>query len=161
MISFVLVPAAVGMAVLRVPLVRIVFERGAFDSAATQATAWALLFLSPAVALFTLRDMTIRAFYALQDTTSPMMVSVFAAGINIVFNLMLTPVGPRRACLCQYLVKCFQGSSAALAPQEEACLNKFANSGDTGRQGYFELFMASAGCSRHYGSRSLVYPWCT
>ena len=89
MISFVLVPAAVGMAVLRVPLVRIVFERGAFDSAATQATAWALLFLSPAVALFTLRDMTIRAFYALQDTTSPMMVSVFAAGINIVFNLML------------------------------------------------------------------------
>ena len=92
MISFVLVPAAVGMAVLRVPMVRIVFERGAFDSAATQATAWALLFLSPAVALFTLRDMASRAFYALQDTTSPMMVSIFSAGINIVLNLVL--VGP-------------------------------------------------------------------
>ena len=92
MISFVLVPAAVGMAVLRVPMVRIVFERGAFDSEATQATAWALLFLSPAVALFTLRDMTSRAFYALQDTTSPMMVSIFSAGINIVLNLVL--VGP-------------------------------------------------------------------
>ena len=92
MISFVLVPAAVGMAVLRVPMVRIVFERGAFDSTATQATAWALLFLSPAVALFTLRDMTGRAFYALQDTTSPMMVSIFSAGINIVLNLVL--VGP-------------------------------------------------------------------
>ncbi len=91
-ISFVLVPAAVGMAVLRVPMVRIVFERGAFDSEATQATAWALLFLSPAVALFTLRDMTSRAFYALQDTTSPMMVSIFSAGINIVLNLVL--VGP-------------------------------------------------------------------
>ena len=92
MISFVLVPAAVGMAVLRVPMVRIVFERGAFDSEATQATAWALLFLSPAVALFTLRDMTSRAFYALQDTTSPMVVSIFSAGINIVLNLIL--VGP-------------------------------------------------------------------
>jgi putative peptidoglycan lipid II flippase len=92
MISFVLVPAAVGMAVLRVPMVRIVFERGAFDSEATQATAWALLFLSPAVALFTLRDMTNRAFYALQDTTSPMVVSIFSAGINIVLNLIL--VGP-------------------------------------------------------------------
>ena len=92
MISFVLVPAAVGMAVLRVPMVRVVFERGAFDSEATQATAWALLFLSPAVALFTLRDMTSRAFYALQDTTSPMMVSIFSAGINIVLNLVL--VGP-------------------------------------------------------------------
>jgi putative peptidoglycan lipid II flippase len=92
MISFVLVPAAVGMAVLRVPMVRIVFERGAFDITATQATAWALLFLSPAVALFTLRDMTSRAFYALQDTTSPMMVSIFSAGINIVLNFIL--VGP-------------------------------------------------------------------
>ncbi len=92
MISFVLVPAAVGMAVLRVPMVRIVFERGAFDSEATQATAWALLFLSPAVALFTLRDMTNRAFYALQDTTSPMVVSIISAGINIVLNLIL--VGP-------------------------------------------------------------------
>ncbi len=92
MISFVLVPAAVGMAVLRAPMVRIVFERGAFDSEATQATAWALLFLSPAVALFTLRDMTNRAFYALQDTTSPMMVSIFSAGINIVLNFIL--VGP-------------------------------------------------------------------
>lgn len=92
MISFVLIPAAVGMAVLRVPMVRVVFERGAFDSEATQATAWALLFLSPAVALFTLRDMTSRAFYALQDTTSPMMVSIFSAGINIVLNLVL--VGP-------------------------------------------------------------------
>ena len=89
MISFVLVPAAVGMAVLRLPIVRIVFERGAFDSEATQATAWALLFLSPAVALFTLRDMTSRAFYALQDTTSPMVVSIFSAGINIVLNLIL------------------------------------------------------------------------
>lgn len=92
MISFVLIPAAVGMAVLRVPMVRVVFERGAFDSEATQATAWALLFLSPAVALFTLRDMTNRAFYALQDTTSPMVVSIFSAGINIVLNLIL--VGP-------------------------------------------------------------------
>ncbi|NLA07624.1 MAG: murein biosynthesis integral membrane protein MurJ, partial [Firmicutes bacterium] len=92
MISFILVPAAVGMAVLRVPIVRIVFERGAFDSEATQATAWALLFLSPAVALFTLRDMTNRAFYALQDTTSPMVVSIFSAGINIVLNIVL--VGP-------------------------------------------------------------------
>ncbi len=88
-VSFVLVPVAVGMAVLRVPAVRLVFERGAFDAHATAATAWALLFLAPSAAIATLHDMANRAFYALQDTTTPMIVSVGTAGINIVLNLVL------------------------------------------------------------------------
>jgi len=92
MINFILVPVAVGMAVLRVPLVRLAFERGAFDARATEATAWALLFFCVGVGVFTLRDMVNRAFFALQDTTTPMIVGAASVGINIVANLLL--VGP-------------------------------------------------------------------
>ncbi|MGE5594227.1 MAG: murein biosynthesis integral membrane protein MurJ [Betaproteobacteria bacterium] len=92
MINFILVPVAVGMAVLRVPLVRLAFERGAFDARATEATAWALLFFCVGVGVFTLRDMVNRAFFALQDTTTPMIVGAASVGINVVANLLL--VGP-------------------------------------------------------------------
>ncbi|MGE5587971.1 MAG: murein biosynthesis integral membrane protein MurJ [Clostridia bacterium] len=89
MINFICVPVAVGMAVLRVPLVRLAFERGAFDARATEATAWALLFFCVGVGVFTLRDMANRAFFALQDTTTPMIVGAASVGINIGANLLL------------------------------------------------------------------------
>ncbi|HHY33780.1 MAG TPA: murein biosynthesis integral membrane protein MurJ [Firmicutes bacterium] len=92
MINFVCVPVAVGMAVLRVPLVRLAFERGAFDARATEATAWALLFFCVGVGVFTLRDMANRAFFALQDTTTPMIVGAASVAVNIAANLIL--VGP-------------------------------------------------------------------
>ncbi|MEW6227539.1 MAG: murein biosynthesis integral membrane protein MurJ [Bacillota bacterium] len=92
MINFILVPVAVGMAALRVPLVRLAFERGAFDARATEATAWALLFFCAGVGVFTVRDTVNRAFFALQDTTTPMIVGAVSVGINIVANLLL--VGP-------------------------------------------------------------------
>lgn len=91
-ISFLMVPVAVGLAVLREPVVRLAFERGAFDAAATEATAWALLFFCVGVAVFSLRELANRAFFALQDTTGPMVIGAVSVGINIVLNLAL--VGP-------------------------------------------------------------------
>ncbi|MDI6871530.1 MAG: murein biosynthesis integral membrane protein MurJ [Bacillota bacterium] len=93
-INFLMLPVAVGMVVLRVPLVRLAFERGAFDTRATEATSWALLFFSLSVAAFSLRDMVSRAFYAFQDTLAPMMIGAVAVLINIALNLAL--VGPLR-----------------------------------------------------------------
>lgn len=92
MINFVMIPVAVGMAVLRVPLVQIVFERGVFDTAATEATAWTLLFFCLGVAVFSLQDMLNRTFFAFQDTKAPMLIGMVSVGINIVLNLLL--VGP-------------------------------------------------------------------
>lgn len=92
MVHFLLAPIAIGAIVLREPLVRIVYQRGVFDEIATQETAWALLFLSLGMAIFTMRDMASRAFFALQDTKTPMVVGLVTVGINIVLNLLL--VGP-------------------------------------------------------------------
>ena len=88
MIHFLLAPVAVGAIVLREPLVRIVYERGAFDAVATKETAWALLFLSLGMAVFTMRNMVSRAFFALQDTRTPMTTGLVTVGINIVLNLL-------------------------------------------------------------------------
>jgi len=94
LVHFMLIPIAVGVLVLREPLVRIVFERGMFDADATQETAWALLFLSFGIAIFTMRNLVNRAFFALQDTTTPMILGAIAVCVNIVLNLLL--VGPLR-----------------------------------------------------------------
>jgi putative peptidoglycan lipid II flippase len=92
MIHFLLAPIAMGAIVLREPLVRIVYERGVFDGAATRETAWALLFLSLGMPVFTMRDMVSRSFFALQDTRTPMVVGLITVGINVLLNLLL--VGP-------------------------------------------------------------------
>jgi putative peptidoglycan lipid II flippase len=87
-----LAPCAVGVLVLREPIVRVVLERGAFDAAATQETAWALLFLSLGIAITSMRLLVNRAFFALQDTKTPMILGLVTIGANIVLNLLL--VGP-------------------------------------------------------------------
>lgn len=94
LLHFMLVPIAVGVFVLREPFVRVVYERGVFDAAATEETAWALLFLSLGIAIFTMRDLVSRAFFALQDTTTPMILGMVTVCVNIVLNLLL--VGPLR-----------------------------------------------------------------
>jgi putative peptidoglycan lipid II flippase len=94
LVHFMLIPIAVGVLVLREPFVRIVFQRGVFDAAATEETAWALLFLSFGIAVFTMRNLVNRAFFALQDTTTPMVLGIVAVGVNIILNLLL--VGPLR-----------------------------------------------------------------
>lgn len=92
LLHFLLAPVAVGVLVLREPFVRVVFERGVFDSTATQETARALLFLSLGIGILPMRDLVSRAFFALQDTRTPVVVGLITVGINIALNLLL--VGP-------------------------------------------------------------------
>lgn len=91
-IYFLLAPIAVGMLVLREPLVRLVFERGAFDSVATQQTAWAFLFLSLSIGIVSMYGLTARGFFVLQDTTTPMIIGAVAVAVNIALNYAL--IGP-------------------------------------------------------------------
>lgn len=92
LIHFLLLPVAVWMALLRTPIIRIVFERGAFDAAATEATAWALLYLSPIVVFSSMSELLNRSFFALHDSKTPMRIGLAAVGVNIVLNLLL--IGP-------------------------------------------------------------------
>lgn len=87
-ILIITVPATIGMLVLAEPMVRIFFQRGAFDSTATIMTARALIFYSLGLVGASLRLMLNRVFYSFQDTKTPMVNGALAVGLNIVLNLI-------------------------------------------------------------------------
>jgi putative peptidoglycan lipid II flippase len=83
---FLMLPAAVGLIVLREPIVKLLFEGQKFTSHDTQLTAWALLFYSLALFAHAAILMLPRAFYSLKDTKTPVLVSVISVAASIVMN---------------------------------------------------------------------------
>jgi len=88
----ILIPAAVGLWALGDPIVRLLFEHGAFTPADTARTAGALGFY--VLGLFPYGVVTVlsRAFYALKDGRTPVAVSAVAVAVNVALSLAL--VGP-------------------------------------------------------------------
>jgi putative peptidoglycan lipid II flippase len=88
-VLYLAVPAAVGLIVLRAPLVRLVFQRGAFTETSTQMVAWALAWFALGLPAHSIIEIVVRAFYAMHDTKTPVAVGVGAMGLNIVLSLVL------------------------------------------------------------------------
>ncbi len=92
---FLTLPAAVGLIILREPIVRLLLQRGAFDAASTRATAWALGFFTLGLVGHAVVEIAARAFYALKNTKTPVGIGVLAMGVNIVLSLALMNVFAR------------------------------------------------------------------
>lgn len=88
-VLFITVPATIGLLVLGRPIVRLLFERGAFDSASTLATSQALAFYAIGLFAYCGVKMTVPAFYAMKDMKTPIKIGFGAMGVNIVLNLIL------------------------------------------------------------------------
>lgn len=88
-IFFVAIPAAVGLFVLRVPLVQALFERGKFQDTSTEAVALALMFYAPGLVAHSGIEIVTRAFYALHDTRTPVYIGVLAMLANVLLSLLL------------------------------------------------------------------------
>ncbi len=86
-VLFLSIPATVIFIMVGEPLVRI-FERGEWTSQSTAATAWALAFYATGIAGFALLEVLSRAFYALADTWTPVIVGLGAMIANIVLSLI-------------------------------------------------------------------------
>lgn len=82
------IPISSGAMILANPIVKMLFERGEFDTRATQMTAIALVFYSIGMIGFGLRDILGKVFYSLQDTRTPMKNAIIAIVLNIVLNLL-------------------------------------------------------------------------
>lgn len=80
-------PAMVVFIILGQPIVSI-FERGEWTAESTQAAAWALAFYATGIAGFTLLEVLSRAFYALEDTWTPVVIGIGAMVSNIILNLI-------------------------------------------------------------------------
>ncbi|WP_042271305.1 murein biosynthesis integral membrane protein MurJ [[Clostridium] dakarense] len=95
-IVLLVLPITVGAIVLAEPIVRILFQRGAFDADSTQMTYTALRLYSLGLVAMGVRDILTRVFYSLSDTKTPMINGSLALIINIILNLaLIKPLGYR------------------------------------------------------------------
>lgn len=84
-----ILPAAVGLIVAAEPIVRVLYERGAFTAEATHNTALALMAISIGLPAFVLNKALQPGFYAREDTVTPFKYSVATIILDIAICLAL------------------------------------------------------------------------
>jgi putative peptidoglycan lipid II flippase len=113
LVSFITIPAAAGLMILRQPIVNVLFEHGKFMAESTQLTARALLYYAAGLPAFSAVRLVVPAFYSQQDTRTPVAVAAAAVGLNIVLN----------ALLLRYLFPVVMNGGPALATSLAAYFN--------------------------------------
>ncbi len=87
-------PAAAGLAVLAEPIVRVLFQRGAFDGGDTQALGPVLLTYALGLPVLAWTNIVLRALSARKDTATPVRAAVLSLLVNIVGSvLLMNPCG--------------------------------------------------------------------
>ena len=89
------VPASLGLMLLRKPIVALLYQGGEFTAASTELVAWALLWYALGLVGHSMVEIVSRAFYALHDTKTPVMVGVAAMSLNLVFSLVFSTLFTR------------------------------------------------------------------
>lgn len=89
LVSFISIPAMVGLIALKTPIINLLFQRGLFDYSATEKTAFALLFYSVGLWAIAGARTIVPAFYSLQDTWTPLKIALICLGANILFIAIL------------------------------------------------------------------------
>lgn len=87
-VFFITIPSAVGLAFLRVPIVRLLFESGEFTAVDTLATAHALLFYVPGLVAQAAIQVTTRGYYSLQDTVTPVKIGFVTVVLNFLLSII-------------------------------------------------------------------------
>ena len=88
--SLLIIPATIGAMVFAEEIVALLFGRGAFTAEAITMTGNALFYYSIGMIAFGLRDVLSRAFYALQDSKTPMINATIGVVLNIALNIILS-----------------------------------------------------------------------
>ena len=81
-------PAALGLIILRQPLVELLYQRGEFTARSTQLVAWALLWFAVGLVGHSVVEIMVRAFYAMHDTRTPVLIGIVAMSLNVVFSVL-------------------------------------------------------------------------
>jgi putative peptidoglycan lipid II flippase len=81
------IPATIGLISLRLSLVRFLYQEGEFTAHSTSLVAWALLWYTAGLVGHSLVEVLARAFYALQDTKTPVLIGSAAMALNVIFSL--------------------------------------------------------------------------
>jgi putative peptidoglycan lipid II flippase len=87
-----MMPLGALMAALALPTVRVIYERRAFDLAASSLVASLLLVYAVGMFFYLARDVLVRVFYALEDGNTPLKITLWGLGFNAVFCYLFTQI---------------------------------------------------------------------
>jgi putative peptidoglycan lipid II flippase len=88
-------PASVGLILLARPIVTFLLEGGMFDAASTDLVAWVLMWYAVGLVGHSMVEVASRAFYALHNTRTPVVVGVIAMSLNVLLSFLFVFVFAR------------------------------------------------------------------
>ncbi len=91
-VSFVVLPAASILIVLRIPMVRLVFGTNLFNWESTVQTGLVVSAFGVGIIFQVFNSILARAFYALHNTKTPVIISVFCITLNIILDFILIKI---------------------------------------------------------------------
>lgn len=91
LVLLITLPASAGLMALKVPVVKLLFERGAFDSTATLMTAQALFYFCLGMFAMSANMVITRAYYALGDVKTPLYLGLLSIIVNIAASVAFIP----------------------------------------------------------------------
>jgi putative peptidoglycan lipid II flippase len=89
LVFFLTIPSACGLIVLSEPIIRLIYQGGAFTDSDTMMTAWALAAFSVGLAGYAAIKVLSPSFYALEDARTPMFVSLATIVFHVFFSYTL------------------------------------------------------------------------
>ncbi|MBR8837083.1 MAG: murein biosynthesis integral membrane protein MurJ [Stigonema ocellatum SAG 48.90 = DSM 106950] len=102
-----MLPLGAMMVTLAIPIVRVVYERGAFKVVDSRLVSSLLVANGIGMFVYLGRDVLVRVFYALGDGQTPFRVSIISILLNAVFDLFLIkPFGAPGVVLATVVVNC-------------------------------------------------------
>lgn len=87
-VSFITIPAMVGLVVMREPIIRVLFQYGEFDAESTTLTARALLYYAIGLPALAGVKLVVPGFYSSQDVRTPVRVAVYTLILNFIINVL-------------------------------------------------------------------------
>lgn len=90
LILFLALPTTALLMALSRPLVTLAFERGAFSAGDTELVAWALLWYAPGLVGLASLEVVSRAFYALEDTITPVLAGAAQLAVMVLLALLFS-----------------------------------------------------------------------
>ena len=85
------VAASVLLLALARPAVDLLYWHGKFTLADAQRVSWVVAFYAPGLVAHLADELLPRAFFALQDTRTPLLITLAAVAANVVLSLLLLP----------------------------------------------------------------------
>jgi putative peptidoglycan lipid II flippase len=112
-VSFITIPAAVGLILLREPIIQVLFQHGQFAARSTALTANALLYSALGLPAYAAIWLITPMYYSTQDTRTPARIAVYVLAANVALN----------ALFLAFFYRAFSNGSPALAGSICAYLN--------------------------------------